>query len=154
MSCNDPRGYNINKGQIFRFAYDLDGFPTESRRGNAGETHYFVVLSHLRYNNKISKNSLLAVGLSSSNRWPYSEGLIPREHFDSWDNAVGEHGYYSIFYKASEIYYEADKVVRLCQKDIESFRSIRQVLSLSTAGLNEVIEKVGLFLKKSNDDPN
>ena len=154
MSCDDPRGFPISKGQVYRLACDLDGFPTTSRTGSSGETHYFVVLSHFGYNHRISKNSFLAVGLSSNNRWPYSEELIPMEHFDHWDSAVDRHGYYSRFFKAPEVYFQSDKVVRLCQKDIESINSAQPTLSLSTVGLNKVIERVSSFLKMSNDDPN
>ena len=154
MSCRDPRGYSISKGQIYRLAYDLDGLPTEGRSGRTGETHYFVVLSHLAYNRKFSKKSFLAVGFTSNNDWYYSESLIPMEHFDQWDNYVTSHGYYSLFYKVAEVYFQPDKVVRLCQNDIEWNQNRQQVLSLSQAGMNIVIEKVISFIKIRNDDPN
>lgn len=154
MSCNESLGYSINKGEIYRLANDLDGFKVDIRRGMSGETHYFIVLSHLKYNKKFSKKSFLAVGLSSSHEWPYSEGLIPLDHFDGWNTAVNRYGYYSLFYKASEIFFETDKVVRLCQEDIESYTNASPVLSLSPAGLNKVVNLVSLFLKMSNDDPN
>ena len=157
MSCNAPKGYSIRKGEIYRLPYDLDGFPTEARSGNRGETHYFIVLSHFGYNSKFSKNSFLAVGLASDQKWPYSELLIPMDHFDNWDSAVSERGYYNLFYRASEVYFQSDKVVRLCQKDIEGIERLGKdhpTLSLSTVGLNKVIDRVTLFLKMTNDDPN
>ncbi len=154
MSCNDAIGHSIKKGEIYRLAYDLDGFPAESRSGKRGETHYFIVLSHFVYNQRFSKKSFLAVGLSSNNEWRYSEGLIPMDHFDNWNSAVDSNGYYSVFYRASEVYFQSDKVVRLCQNDIESYSLIRTVLSLTTVGLNKVINGISSFLNMRNDDPN
>lgn len=154
MSCNKAMGYSINKGEIYRLASDLDGFPNESRRGDDGETHYFIVLSHFRYNQRVSKKSFLAVGISKNQQWDYREDLIPREHFANWDHAVIKNGYYDRFFEFSEIYFQADKLVRLCQESIESFKSAKPALSLSTKGLQKVIECVYGFIKKENDDEN
>lgn len=79
---------------------------------------------------------------------------MSKEHFDRWDIAVNSYGYYGLFAGNVHVYFQADKVTRLCQSDIESIEKAKPVLSLSTAGLTRVIKSVTSFIKMDNSDPN
>lgn len=150
MGCGkkEHKGAGLNKGQIYRFAVDLDGRKTEFRRGEPGETHYFIILSHSKYNRQKSIKSCLGIGLSSS-PWQYSESLMP-EHFENWESI--DNGYYEGFSESKAVRFQTDKICRLCYDDIESPKQNRDVLKLNSKGLDRVITLIGNFLKIDNSE--
>ena len=147
--CQELKGLPLNKGEIIRTSCDLDGRPVP----DSGEPkHYFIVLSYLYYNKNMSKKAFLAIELSSKSEWLYSRNLIIPDDFENWSNAVSKGNYYQLFFNAVDISYQADKVVRVCQENVEYPTGRKDpILRLKSVSLNRIVCDINYFMNLENE---